>query len=122
MTVKLVWHGTGVQCLYSGQCTINDIITASTQVKGNQNATSLTYCIHDFTQAESLEAGSVAVAIIAVNMGTSLVNGAIRIGLAMSEAMASLSNARLHSSTASRPTRVFNNGGDALAWALNTAA
>lgn len=118
MPVQVIRDPLGVLCRYSGHCTINDVISASVEVKERQNADQLRHCIHDFTQAESIEGGSVAVAVIAVNLGHSGVKRKIRVALVMSEAVAQQSHARIHAGAADRPTQVFERLDDALAWAL----
>ncbi len=118
---QVIWDSLGVLCRYSGNCTIADVVEASARVKGGQDLDKLRHCIHDFSQAESIEGGAVAVAVIAVNLGGSEVNRKIKVALVMSASVALQSNAGIHAAAASRPTQVFESLDTALDWVFKKA-
>lgn len=117
MTVKLTWDSFGVLCVYEKNCTVADVMVASSQIRTSPDAAALSHCIHDFTKAETIEDGAIGVATIAGHFGQrSGLNSEMRVALVVNEADAASSNVYIHASAASRPTKVFKTLTAALDW------
>jgi len=115
---EIEWDVFGVRCIYLGQCSYRDVEEALIEVNTSNAYKSLAYCLHDFTQATSLDSGLAVLITVGAHVlgGPSISPNWQTIIITTDDLFASLVKA--FSEDAQRPTHVCSSRQEADALAL----